>query len=69
MNREIKRSPFVQQFTLIELLVVIVIIAILIALLLPALQQTKKTAESVTCMSNLKQQFTGMALYANDSDG
>ena len=69
MNREIKRSPFVQQFTLIELLVVIVIIAILIALLLPALQQAKKTAESVQCMSNLKQQFTGLALYANDSDG
>jgi competence protein ComGC len=63
------RSPFVQQLTLIELLVVIVIIAILIALLLPALQQAKDTAKSVMYMSNLKQQFAGITLYATYSDG
>ena len=52
-------------FTLIELLVVI---AILADLLLPALASAKKTAQRVTCSSQLLQQSLATLLYVDDNE-
>ena len=56
-------------FTLIELLVVIAIIGILAAMLLPALQSSKDTAKSTTCVNNLRQIHTMMQTYVIDNLG
>jgi prepilin-type processing-associated H-X9-DG protein/prepilin-type N-terminal cleavage/methylation domain-containing protein len=60
-------SPSVA-FTLIELLVVIAIIGILAAMLLSALSKSKATAQSIACISNLKQLQLCFHLYAGDND-
>ena len=56
-------------FTLVELLVVIGIIAILMGMLLPALSRAMVAARKVQCMSNMRQVFYALEMYANANKG
>jgi general secretion pathway protein G len=53
-------------FTLIELLTVIAIIGVLAAILIPAIGKVRQKAGTAETVSNLRQIYGGMQLYANE---
>jgi prepilin-type N-terminal cleavage/methylation domain-containing protein/prepilin-type processing-associated H-X9-DG protein len=56
-------------FTLVELLVVIGIIALLISILLPALTKAKDSANTVACLSNIRQLGAAAMNYSAEHKG
>src|SRR5689334_752254 len=63
MNTKYRRG-----FTLIELLVVIAIIAILASILFPVFARARAQARKTSCLSNMRQIGTALAMYIQDYD-
>ena len=64
----LKLLPKSNGFTLIELLIVVGIIGALAALLFPVLSAARANAQKATCLSNLHQIGSAIALYVQDYD-
>jgi type II secretory pathway pseudopilin PulG len=67
--KSMKHTRQLAAFTLVELLVVIGIIAIMLSILLPTLAGARQRAQSVACLSNLRQIGQSAIIYATENKG
>lgn len=67
----IRNAPVVavRAFTLVELLAVVAITGVLAGILLLVLGPARQKADDAACLSNLRQVFVALNLYANDNKG
>jgi len=56
-------------FTLVEMLVVIAIVGIVAALIFPTLSASRRAAQNVGCVNNLRKMGVGLSAYVADHDG
>jgi type II secretory pathway pseudopilin PulG len=54
-------------FTLLELATAILVIVILVTLSIPALEQVRARVEKINCTNNLRQLYTGVAVYMQEN--
>lgn len=54
-------------FTLVELLVVVGVVALLLSVLLPTLSRSREAAGRTACLSNLRQLYQILAMYAGEN--
>lgn len=62
-------NPFRRGFSLVELLVVVAVMALFISLLVPTLRRAQSDANTVVCLSNLRQLGNAAQLYTAQSQG
>jgi len=53
-------------FTLLELVAVVTVVAIIMALLMPSLSASRRKADGIFCMNNLRQVHLAWEMYAED---
>lgn len=69
MNARPLSSLIRRGFTLLELLAVVGVVSILLALLLPALAGSRRAAQSVGCLNNLRAFGQAITMYRNEHNG